>query len=216
LIEVLIVVALFALLSAMVVSGSGALSGTRQRAAATLLMTAIRMGITHANTTGLPTRMVMDLDKHRVMLEESHDRMLRRLDNIEEDPTAGTARADAEAEAQRIVEGPREPLPNFSPLREFGTDPDDNALGRSLGRGIRYTSVQTEHDGEPRTEGKAYLYFWPGGGTEKAVIQLRREGVTEGISLVVSALTGRAQIVRGAVSYEEPDADVDFGEREAE
>ncbi len=222
LIEVLIVVALVAMLTAMVVSGTGLLSGTRQRTAATLLMTGIRMGITHSNTTGLPSRLVMDLDKHAVLLEETSGRMLRRVgEDDEEDATAGAepateAEREAREETERILEGPREPPPRFSPVASFDPGADDLSKGRPLGRGIEFVSVQTEHDTEPRIDGRAYLYFWPGGGTEKAVIQIRRHGETEGISIVVSALTGRANIVRGAVEYDEPDVDVDFGEREVD
>lgn len=220
LIEVLIVVALIALLSTLVVSGSGMLSGSRQRTAATLIVTGIRLGITHANTTGLPTRLVMDLDQHRVILEETSGRMLLRVsEDDEDDATAGTepateAEREAQEETERILEGPREPLPRFRPVASFNPGSDDLSLGRELGSGIRFVSVHTEHDAEARIEGRAYLYFWPGGGTERAVIQLSREGATEGISIVVSALTGRSQIVRGSVEFEEPGDDVDFGERE--
>jgi general secretion pathway protein H len=221
LVEVLIVVALMAILTGMLLGGSGMVAATRMRGAATLILTGVQLGITHANTTGLPTRMVFDLDGQRVTLEETRSRMLRQVDEDEDDPSAGAdpateAERAAREQAAEILEGPREAPPRFSALKAFGTDPDDDSLGRSLGRGIAISSVRTEHDPEARTEGRAYLYFWPGGGTEKAVIQLTRAGREEPLSIVVSALTGRAKIVQGAVDYEEPSEDVDFGERELE
>lgn len=213
LVEVLIVVALVALVTAGVASGSGLFGSTRMRSASMLILSAIRVGMTHANTTGLPTRLVLDLEGRRVWLEETQGRMLRRLGDDEGDPSAGAAAAtDAERaateEAQRVVDGPREPPPQFVAV-EKGV-----FQGRELGRDIQFKYVQTEHDVDPRVEGRAYLYFWPGGGTEKAIIVLTRPGDDEGLSIVVSALTGRAQIVRGTLEYDEPS--VDFGEREAD
>ena len=58
--EVLLVVALMAILSMMVVSGSGMLSGTRLRSAATLIMSSVRAAMTQANSNGRPVRLVFD------------------------------------------------------------------------------------------------------------------------------------------------------------
>lgn len=222
LIELLIAVALIAMLTAGVLSGTGVIGGARLRSAATLVLTGVRTGITHANTTGLPARLVFDLDEHWVMLEETSGRMLRRLneDDVADDPSAGAApqtdlEREAVAEATRILEGPHEPPPQFSPVAQFGLG-DEPGKGRLLGQGVSFISVQTEHDPVPREEGRAYLYFWPGGGTERAVIRIMREGQEDGLSIVVSALTGKAQIVRGEVELDDPMEGVDTGEREAE
>ena len=209
------VVALIALMSAGVIFGSGMLTSQRQRAAATLIVSAVRMGITRANTTGRPVRMVFDLDNTRLMLQETSGRMLREK---EAKATGGGAEPATEAEqraraeAERILEGPKAPRAQFTPVKQFGFDGDDAAGGRSLGAGIRYKLVQTAHDEEPRSEGRAYLYFWPGGGTERAVIQITRSGEPEGLSVVVSPLTGRAKIERGAVKLESSHNDDEFGQ----
>ena len=144
-----------------------------------LIMSGVRLGLTRANTTGRPVRMVFDLESDRVVLEESASRvMLREKDD--EESTGGGAEAATEAErkaraeAERILEGPRAPRASFKPVKQFGFDADDPAQGRELGNGVSFRQVQTEHDGQPRQEGRAYLYFWPGGGTERAAIQLKR------------------------------------------
>src|SRR5688572_14804426 len=71
LVEVLIAVALIAILSGAVLVGSGALGSSRERAAATLVMSAVRLGLARANTTGRPARLVFDLDAHKLTLEET-------------------------------------------------------------------------------------------------------------------------------------------------
>lgn len=224
LIELLIVVALIAGLVATVLFGSGMFSGARLRGAATLVMSGVRLGIARANSTGRATRMVFDLDAKTVSLEETAGRMLISKEGEEDDPTAGAAGGnDAEREAveaaQGILDGPRAPRPTFSAVAEFLGEGGKQS-GRELGQGVRYLAVQTEHDPEPRVDGKAYLYFWPGGSTERAVIQLAREGDSDGLSVTVSGLTGRAKIERGLIALEPHtnwnSLDADFGVREDE
>jgi general secretion pathway protein H len=217
-VEVLLVVALMAGLSAVVVSGSGMLSGTRMRSAGTLIMGSVRMAVTRANSIGRPVRLVFDLETDRLILEETRGRMLRVKDG-EEGAKAGAAAAteieqEAVQYARDIIQGPRAPAASFTPVESFAADGEDVALGRELGRDIRFLQVQTEHDLEPRTEGRAYLYFWPGGGTERAAIQITRPGDHSGLTVLISALTGRAKLVRGRVELEEARHDVDFEERE--
>jgi general secretion pathway protein H len=224
LLEVLIVLALVAVMTTGVLAGTGLLGGAQERGASALVLAAIRVGMTRANTDGLPVRMVLDLDQSRVSLEQTRARMLRvqSEDDGEESATAGAAGATeaerlAEAETKRIQDGPREPRPSFSPLSKDGDEISEFGAGRPLGGDVRFLSVHTEHDSKARTEGRAYLYFWPGGGTERAVIVLGRPADDgEPRSIIVSALTGRANVTRGAVEFDEPLSEVDFGEREVD
>jgi general secretion pathway protein H len=221
LIEVLIVIVIIAVVSGGILFGSGLFSSSRQRAGATLVMAGVRLGMTRANATGQPVRMVFDLDNERILLEETTGKMLRVK---EERNTGGGAEAATEAEriaraeAERIVEGVKKSRPVFTPVKQFGFDGDDPAAGRELPTGIEFFQVQTEHDEQPRREGRAYLYFWPGGGTERAAVQIRKQGSSDardGLTVMVSRLTGRARIERGAVELPEPRSDgEEFSERE--
>jgi len=211
-------VALIAGLSGMVMSGSGALGGMRQRAAASLIANSVRTALTRANSMGHPVRLVFDLEGGRIRLEETRDPMLRVRSADEGAKGGAQAATDAEKAAAEyakdIIQGPRAPAAGFAPVPGYAADGDDPALGRELGAGVRYLQVQTEHDVEPRTEGHAYLYFWPGGGTERASIQIARQGDTTGLTVLVSALTGRTKMVRGRIEMEEGRREVDFQERE--
>jgi general secretion pathway protein H len=165
-------------------------------------------------------RIVFDLEQGRISMEETQGRMLRVTDAEEGTRGGAEAATDLEREAAEyardIVEGPRAPRASFTPVESFGEDSEDEGPGRSLGRGIRFVQVQTEHDVEPRVEGRAYLYFWPGGGTEQAAITLTRAGDDTGLTVLVSALTGRARLQRGFVELEEGRRDHYFDEREDE
>lgn len=217
LVEVLITIALAAVLTGAIVFGSGMFSSSRERAAATLIVTGVRIGITRASGTGKPTRMVFDLDKDRVLLEEASGSVMLRQKDEDESTGAGAEAAtdiekEAREEAERILDGPRAPRPRFKPIKQIGFN-DESANGRELGKGIEFRQVHTEHDGQPRTSGRAYLYFWPGGLTERAVVQLKRSDGGEGLSIVVSPLTGRAKIEKGRVELPEPPSDGEFSER---
>lgn len=221
LIELLVVITVVALVAGVAIMGSGALGSSRIRADAAMLTGAVRAATARANTSGRSARLVFDLDAHRVHLEESSGRMLRKKDEEESTGAGASPVTEAEqraaAEAKALVEGPRAPPAMFVPVGdEMGFASDKAAAGRALSTGVRFRSVQTEHDGSPRTEGRAYLYFWPGGGTERSVIQLEREGSDTGISVLVSALTGRSKVESGYVDLVEPEAGDAFGEVEVD
>lgn len=220
--EVLIVVALIALLSGAIVFGSGMFTGSRVRGAATLIISATRMAQTRANATGRATRVVFDLENHRVRLEEANTgAMLREKEGAESAGAGAEASTELEKaareEAERLVDGPRAPRPAFVPISETVLGEDALAGGRELGKGVKFREVQTEHDGEPRREGQAYLYAWPGGETERAVVQLfDGRSSDEGLTVTVSALTGRARVERGRVELPQPRLGEAYSEREEE
>ncbi len=228
LVEVLIAVALIAILSGAVLVGSGALGSSRERAAATLVVSAVRLGLARANTTGRPARLVFDLDANKLTLEETSSLVLARekgedVEGDEAEDEAGQDSKDAvaelenaaELEAKGIIDGPRAPRPEFSAVQQFKADSEDAEDGRALGKGVAFRAVQTEHDASERTRGRVYLYFWPGGETEHAVVHLGRDD-DEGLTVVVSALTGRAKIEKGKVELPEPRADGQISERDEE
>ncbi|MBX3181010.1 MAG: prepilin-type cleavage/methylation domain-containing protein [Polyangiaceae bacterium] len=215
--EVLLVVALIGVMTGGVLLGSGALGGAKLRSSATLIAAGVRLGLSRANATGRPTRMVFDFEERRVILEESATRMLREKDDGESTGAGADPATEAERAAREYAEGlvkaPRAPRARFRPMKAFGFDGDDGEAGRGLESGIVLRQVQTEHDGEPRTQGRAYLYFFPGGGTERAVIQLQQGKKDDGLTVLVNGLTGATRIERGWVELEPPRTDDDLGER---
>ena len=79
---------------------------------------------------------------------------------------------------------------------------------------MKLKGFESSHDVEAQTSGRAYLYFWPGGWTERAAIRIGREdseALDDGLTLFVSPLTGKVHTVPG--QHELP-ANSDRGERE--
>jgi general secretion pathway protein H len=135
------------------------------------------------------------------------------------DASSGSAAATdlekkAQAESERILQGPHAPKATFKAVPGFNSSPDETGPARSLGNGVQFISVQTEHDDEPRSAGRAYLYFFPGGTTERASVQLKRRGDDTGMTVSISGLTGRAKIERGRVELPAPRSDGEASERD--
>src|SRR4051812_46414277 len=87
LIELLITVALIAIMTTGAVMGSGALVNARIRGATTMISGAIRIAFTRASATSRPNRLVFDFESSKVILEETSDTVLVRKD----DTTGGSA-----------------------------------------------------------------------------------------------------------------------------
>jgi general secretion pathway protein H len=216
-VELLIVIALIAVLGGTVLMGPGMLQGSRLKSAATLLVSGVRIGLARASATGRPIRLAFDLDKAELTLEEANSSVVLR-EHTKDGSSGAEPSTDLEkkarAESDRSLEGPHAPRANFRAIPGFNASADEKGLARSLGSGVQFISVQTEHDDEPRTGGRAYLYFFPGGTTERASVQLKRKGDDTGLTVTISGLTGRAKVERGRVALPPPRGDGEASERD--
>lgn len=219
LIEVVIAIALIALLTGSLLFGKNMLVGSRVKSAATLIVSSVRFGLARANSTGRPTRLVIDFEKKQLTIEEAASSLMLREKS--EDQTGGAepatvAENKARAESERIIAGPHAARARFGKLSGVKGAIEELAQGRSLGEGVEVVKVRTEHDEEVLNEGRAYIYFWPGGTTERAIIQLKKAGdKAAALTVVLSPLTGRAKIEKGEVDFPEPRGfDQEYSERE--
>jgi general secretion pathway protein H len=222
LIEIMVVIAIAALISGVVIAGSAQLPSARLKGAATMIVSAVKVAYTRSTATSRDVRLVMDLDQQAIWLEQSDAPML--VQGKDKEATGGadpmtTKEQEAIAEGERIVKGPPIQKPRFTPIDAAGFGDSQVAIkGRKpLQRGITFRSVQTTHDDKPRTSGRAYLYFWPGGRTELASIQIRIGDSNEDyqtLSLEVSPLTGKVTIKPGQVELQIPTEDTQKSDRD--
>jgi general secretion pathway protein H len=216
LIEILVVLGIIALMMGAVIGGSGQTNSARLRQSAAIVSGAVRIAYGRASATSRPVRLVFDFQEKTLSLEESNGEMLTTKNDRSgtggADP-ATQAEKEAIAEGSRIVKGPTAPRATFKPAKDagFGKEP------KKLPGNIEFRQFQSEHDDEARTQGRAYLYFWPGGQTERAIIQMQIQGKTDdsdAISLSVSPLTGKVAVKSGAIAFE-PNDGKETREREA-
>ncbi|AUX49070.1 hypothetical protein SOCE26_106150 [Sorangium cellulosum] len=217
LVEVLITVTVIALISGTVILGMGAVTSARLKRSAAMLAGAVRVAYAHANAKSKPVRLVFDFEERMIVLEESTSELL-----IERNDRTGGAAAATEAEraaveeAEAILKGPRAPRPAFQPAKAYGFNPEKDRPGKELSSGVRFLQVETAHQDDPVTEGRAYLYFWPGGQTERAAIQLGLGGAeTDNVmTVLVSPLTGKTELKKGKANMPRPRDDAEASERE--
>jgi general secretion pathway protein H len=221
LIEIMVVMSIIAVVSGMAIAGSMQLPSARLRRSATLLASAIKVGYTRATATSRDLRLVLDLDKQRIWLEESDAPML--VQNAGKFANGGAqaiteAERQAFAEGDKILKGPPIPKPRFAPIDVYGFgDVEGDKTGKPLQTGIKFRAVQTTHDDTPRTSGRAYLYFWPGGRTERAAIQLRIGDSEESariVTVTVSPLTGKVGVKAGPQELQVPTDDQHASDRQ--
>jgi general secretion pathway protein H len=217
----MVVLSIVAVVSGIAVAGSMQLPSARLRRSATMIASAIKVAYTRATATSRDLRLVMDLDQQKIWLEQSDIPML-----VKSGDAAATAGADAITKAEkaaleageRIVKGPPVPKPRFSPIEAYGFgDVESGKGGKSLQGGIKFREVQATHDDTARRSGRAYLYFWPGGRTERASIELRIGDADESsrtLTVLVSPLTGKVTVKGGAVALEVPTDDEHASDRQ--
>jgi len=222
LIELLVTITLIAIVTTAILFGSGAIVNSRMRGAASMIAGATRIAYTRASATSRTNRLVLDLDKSTVSLEETNDTVLV-ASGDEKSQAKGPGEGPSPDEqaaidtASRIIKGPQAPPARFTAVKALGFNDPDTTGGRSLGKGVKFRKVETGHSPDGQTSGKAYLYFWPGGQTERASIQLVPNGSEEldaGISILVSPLTGRVRTLAGSKSMEPLRDDGTSSERE--
>jgi len=206
LIEVMVVVVLGAILTTGAVLGTGAATNARVKSASTIIASAIRVAFTRSSSTSKCMRVVLDMDRQSVLIEETSRPMLVRRDD-ETGGAEGVTEQEKEAikEGERMTQGPKAARPMFKPVKAFGFDADDPSQGRPLGRGVAIKRVEVARSDKPQTSGRAYLYFWPGGMTERAAIELGRKDDTDTdtmLTVLVSPLTGKVKIAPGSKPME--------------
>jgi general secretion pathway protein H len=221
LIEIIVVMTIMALFVGVAIAGSSQLPSARLRRSATMISSAIKVAYTRATATSRDLRLVMDLDKEKIWLEESDAPMLAQAKD--KSATGGadpmtTAEQAAIDEQKRIMAGPPIPKPRFHPIEVYGFgDVEGGKGGKPLQRGITFRSVQTTHDDQPRKTGRAYMYFWPGGRTERVSIQVEigdEQDDDRTLTLLVSPLTGKVSIKGGPAELVVPVDDQTASDRQ--
>lgn len=219
LIEILVVLSILVFVVSGAALGLSSLTRANLRSSAVMIAAAVRTGYTRAITQGHPVRLVLDMQGSKLWLEETEDRLV-----ISRDPDDETLQAPAAAEGQEAQ--PAAPPATDANGSQFQISASEFAVGasnaphyraaqfqriegkrfepRELPGGTKIVAVYTAHTQGRQEEGTQYLFFWPGGMTERAVVQVAdSDGTT--FSIVVHPLTGKTRIESVPV---EPEADL--------
>ncbi len=210
LIEVILVIAIIAVVVTGATFGLGAITRTRLRSSAFKVMSATRFAYNRSLTQGTTTRLHFDFEKNTMAVEETDTPVtLATEEQLESD--AGDAVDPWDLARSRLEKplSPVQPTSPFHPITNQSGKVLDRYTARPVGNGISIHGLSTPHETDKRTDGEGSVYFFPGGLTEHAVIQLSDSSDTV-YSVEIHPLTGEARI--HSFAYEPLDELDDEGE----
>lgn len=217
LLEMMFVLGLVGLLSASVVTGFRSFAKSELRGSASKLAGAIRYLFDRASTTGKIHRLVFDFEAGKYWAEISDDRFF--MPRERETDESRQREADDEAEKLRLEQEAKERgLPSPEMADEALIDPGryqptewkpkrarfemfaEQALKTVELRNAKLAGLFTPRYAQPVSTGKGYLYFFPLGQTEPAIVHVSDEEGESFFSLLVHPLNGRVQVQAGYVA----------------
>jgi prepilin-type N-terminal cleavage/methylation domain-containing protein len=216
LIEMMIVLVIIALVTVVTVVGLRGLVKSDLRSTSSRMAASIRYLFDRASTTGRVHRLVLDFDNGKYWAEVTEDdftlgpgRETEESRKKEAEKVAKEEEAEREAAEKESFFGasqiPARYLPKpFVPKRaKFEAFHEIAIKPVTLKSGVYLEDFYTPRLLKPLDKGKGYLYFFPMGMTEAAVIHLS-DGKEASYSLIVHPLTGRVVVKN---SYVEPDTE---------
>jgi general secretion pathway protein H len=211
LLEIMVVLAVIALIMGSAVHGFRSLAKSDLRNSSAKMSGAVRFLFDRASTTGKNHRLVIDLDTGRYWAEVSDDRFY--IPHEAETQAQAVRREAEEAEKDADEQKRRDELSGdstlpsnssfdmskldvgeFRPKRARFAAFKETALKPVAVKNSKIRSVYTPRLTDPVTTGRAYIYFFPLGQTEPAIITLSDPDGESIYSLVVHPITGRVRI----------------------
>jgi general secretion pathway protein H len=214
LIEVIVVLAIIGLIMGLGVRGMRSLAKSDLRESSAHLSGAMRYLFDRASTTGKIHRLVIDMETNQYWAEVSDDRFYipREAESEQALRRREDKEADEDEEEQKRLERISKNYDNSSTPASSSFDLSKLEVGEFKPKRARFAafkevaikpvklkkakirSVYTPRLTDPLTSGRAYVYFFPLGQTEPAIITMSDDSGPPTYSLVVHPITGRVRI----------------------
>lgn len=185
LIEMIIVLAIIAVIAAATAVSTGGMSNNAVRSAALHTSGAMRLTYGRAAINGIRYQFVIDLDDNSYRVECSDDNVL--IDPEAEDGEPQDEDEDDEADPFGLGAQVPSMADCSEPLLEQHT----------LRSGTQFARVLTTHHSEPVEEGQATIAFFPNGFVERSLIWISDEDGEAWVTLVIDPMTGRVRTEAG-------------------
>ena len=209
----MIALVIVALITVVTVKGLRSFAKSDLRATASRMAGSIRYLFDRASTTGRVHRLVLDFDNGKYWAEVSDDQFILGAGKETESSRKKEAEQIAKEEEIKREAAEKEasfgsaqiptrymPKPFIPKRAKFDAFHETAVKPIVLKSGVVMADIYTPRLLKPLAEGKGYVYFFPMGMTEAAVIHLS-DGKETFYSLIVHPLTGRVTVKN---SYVEP------------
>jgi general secretion pathway protein H len=205
--EVLIVIVIIAMVTVMAVMGLRSFAKTDLRNTASRMAGAVRYLFDRASTTGKVHRLVIDFDQRKYWAEVSDDPFIfagggketeesrqRLAEKIAKEEEAAKQAAEKEAFFGNAIPSKYLPKPFIAKRAKFGTFREMAVKAVALKPNVVVNDIYTPRLDQPVGTGRGYLYFFPLGMTEAAIIHLSDPKKETFYSLIVHPLNGRVNV----------------------
>lgn len=205
LLEILIVLVIVGLISGMSIRGLRSLAKSDLRSNTSRLSGAMRYLFDRASVTGKYHRLVIDVDEGRYWAEVSDDRFyiprepeteasVKKLAALQAETDEKDRRRADLSEAAGGFDMSKVQPQDFRPKRvRFGAFKETTLKPVKL-KNTKVMDVYTPRLSDPVIHGRAYIYFFPLGQTEPAIVHLSDPAGETIYSLVVHPITGRVRV----------------------
>lgn len=222
LIEIVVVLAIMGFLVGLGTRGFRALAKSDLRSSSAHLSGAIRYLFDRASTTGKIHRLVLDLNDGKYWAEVSDDRFFvpheaeseaelrRREQNEAKEDEDKRKEEEKRAKADELAAGSSGTASSYDPSKlevgDFKPKRAQFAAFKEVAlkpvelKNCKFRSVYTPRVTDALSSGRTYLYFFPLGQTEAAIITLTDEKEQSFYSLVVHPITGQVRIYNEEIS----------------
>lgn len=198
LIELVVVIAIIAIVTTAVAAGIGNIRGASVQSETGKLAIAVRYLYNLTILSGKTHRLVVDLDSRSYWGEEQNtsdpcETFLLPGEGEEEDPKAQAKKTKRGKKGEVVKTN----TSGFQPI-------ESRLLAKyTLDKGIQFGGVMTSHQTNQTDKGQAYVYFFPNGSTENALIFLKGDGDDDDMMTVeVKALEGTARVHKDKVDWD--------------
>jgi prepilin-type N-terminal cleavage/methylation domain-containing protein len=189
LIEMLIVVLLIVLISALVIPSVSSYFQISMNSAVRDIASAVKECSNSTMLTGRVYRMVYDIKKNEYWAESGPPNVV----------------LDTEASKEKAERRKRYARPSDDtapPTSDFTMDKTITRKKVDLPRGVEIVDVMNQQTKEPVKEGSAYTHFFPQGLTEQTIVHLQ-DSSGHKASLVIAPLAGKTDVYDHYVTMEE-------------
>lgn len=184
LIELLVIIGITVAMMGLAISFFGGTYHIQIKKESSHLIGAVKLAYNLAVTKNLYYRLVFDFENQSYWLESSSDPFYLKSDK------------EIEEEEKKVKKDEEE-----SETPEFTAAEDGVVKKVRLDKAVRIKDVYVAHQEGVLSSGTAYLYFFPRGLTEKAIIHLSDEDESNPYSIIVEPLTGRCRIKAEYVEF---------------
>ena len=194
LIELMVVVALMALIGTMAIPSISSVFKISLGSTTRDIATTVRYAYNAAMMTKKVHRMVYDIEKHQYWVEVGPQSIL--MDTEETKSRAERAKRFASRKT------PEQEAEEAKSRASFSIATYVTRKKTDLPRGVQFEDVTTEQSKEPIKEGFAYTHFFPHGIIEQTVIHLQ-DTSNHHATLVIAPLVGRTRVIDRYLPSEE-------------